>query len=223
VNVLPSPWPSLDATTVHVEDEGQQRLRDAEAAVLDTDHGVAVLGAQGHANLSTWRRVFDRVGHDVGQHLLQPHRVTVDPDRLRGDRDLAIDCRIVGEGGDDLANHHADVDWLAIELEFSGRDAFNVDQVVDQVGNVIDLSCDHLVRPSRGLQGAARDLEQSGGAADRAQRVPQLVRELGQEFVLGAALAFCAVAQGVRLEDVAQIGHDQVQAVAGDGFRSRER
>ena len=36
---------------VHVEDEGQQRRRDAEAGVLDAEHGVVAVGAERHPNL----------------------------------------------------------------------------------------------------------------------------------------------------------------------------
>jgi len=75
---------------VHVEDEGQQRRRDAEPRVFDAQHRVCAAGAQGHANPATGWRVLDGVAEDVGDHLLDPDGVPVDPRRFGGDVDVPI-------------------------------------------------------------------------------------------------------------------------------------
>jgi hypothetical protein len=67
---------------IHVKDEWQEHGRDSRTRVLDAEHGVGAVGAECHANPAARRRVLDRVGHDVGDHLLEPHGVAIDPDGL---------------------------------------------------------------------------------------------------------------------------------------------
>jgi hypothetical protein len=114
---------------------GQQLGRDAEPRVLDAEHGIAAVGAERHADLAAGRRVLDRVGHDVDQHLLQPHRIRIDPHRLGADADLdyPIQPGIVDERGGGSAYRLRHVERLSIEPDLSGDHALNVKQVVDQM------------------------------------------------------------------------------------------
>ena len=117
---------------VQVKDEGQQPRRDAEPRVFDGEHGVALVDAERHPNPAARRCVFDRVGHDVGQHLLQPHRVPIDPHWLGADVDVPIQLGVAGEGGDRPAYRLGHVERLSIQPDLSGRHALDVEQIVDQ-------------------------------------------------------------------------------------------
>ena len=118
---------------VQVEDEGQQLRRDAEPRVFDGEHRVAVVDAERHPDPAARRCVFHRVGHDVGQHLLEPHRVRIDPDRLGADVNVPIQLGVPGEGGDRSTYRLGHVQRLSIQSDLSGRHALDVEQIVDEM------------------------------------------------------------------------------------------
>ena len=115
------------------------------------EHGVVAVGAERHANPAAGWRVLDRVGHDVGQHLLEPHGVAIDPHGLGADVDVPIQPGVAGEGGDRPAHRLGHVERLPIQPDLSGDHALDVEQIVDQMRDVADLPRDHFVRAGRGL------------------------------------------------------------------------
>ncbi len=103
------------------------------ARVLDGQHGVAVVAAQRHANPAAGRRVLDGVGHEVGQHLLEPYGVPIDPHGLGADVDVPIQPGVAGERGDGAAHRLGHVERLSIQPDLSGDHALDVEQIVDQM------------------------------------------------------------------------------------------
>ena len=79
-----------------------------------------------------------------------------------------------------------DVQRLLLELDLAAIDAGDVEQVVDHVGQVLDLPRDDLLRPRDGLRVGVGPEREPGGVADGGEGIPQLVGEHREEFVLAA-------------------------------------
>ncbi len=112
-----------------------------------------------------------------------------------------------------------------MQSDLAGGDALDVEQIVDEVREVSDLPPDHLTRLGRGTLLCVHAPQHSDGAADRAERIAQLVREHRQELVLGVAVAHRAVAIAPGFEQLAQVGDDQAQVadtLRRHGRRERE-
>ena len=77
-----------------IEDVREQVRRDAHARVLHLEECVGPSAPDGHANAAAGLRVLERVGEQVGDDLLEPHAVGVDPHRHRLDaqRDAPGSC-----------------------------------------------------------------------------------------------------------------------------------
>ena len=89
-----------------------------------------------------------------------------------------------GGSEDDLGQ----VDWLSSQPDLSGVHALDVEEIIEQMGDVVDLPRDHVVRAGFRLALGVRHLEHLGGSADRPQRIAQLVAQQCQELVLETAL-----------------------------------
>jgi hypothetical protein len=81
---------------------------------------------------------------------------------------------------DDGRVHH-----FLLEPNLPGGDAGDVEQVIDQTPELPGLPFHHVHRPClfRRVRAA---LEQAGRAGHRSERIAQLMREHGEEFVLAA-------------------------------------
>ena len=71
------------------------------------------------------------------------------------------------------------------ELDLSSRDPRHVEQVIDQPRQVIDLAVDDIHGPVELVLGVG-ERGHLDGPIDRGQRIPQLMRQHCQEFVLAA-------------------------------------
>jgi hypothetical protein len=91
--------------------------------------------------------VLGRVADHVGKHLGESWRITIHEQRLR--RDLEVEAMAFQleqrasdlDGAGDRSSH---IDDLALQLELAARDARDVEQIVDESGQVMDLALDHL-------------------------------------------------------------------------------
>ena len=72
------------------------------------------------------------------------------------------------------------------ELDLASRDPGDVEQVVEQAGHVLDLPLRRSRAPDRAWRVVAVEADHLQGVTDRRQRVAELVRQHGQEFVLAA-------------------------------------
>ena len=76
----------------------------------------------------------------------------------------------------------ASMGFLA-KLDLPLRDTGDIQEVVDEMGEVVDLAADDLPAPLEVLD-AAGELGDGDGVADSRERIPQLMGEHGQELVL---------------------------------------
>ena len=75
---------------------------------------------------------------------------------------------------------------LLAQLQLVAGDAGDVQQVVDQPGQVLDLPLDHVAAPAELRLVRPLEAQHLHGVADRGQRVPQFVGQRRQELVLAA-------------------------------------
>ena len=103
--------------------------------------------------------VLGRVGQEVADDLFEPGRVGVDPEvapvEVKLQRVLPLGDQ--GAGGlDGVVEGRGRLDSTAAELDLAAGDPRDVEQVVDQPGEVADLAADDLHRPVDVLAGPAR-------------------------------------------------------------------
>ena len=120
--------------------------------------------------------------------LLDPRRVDVERQLAPLDRDGEVVPPLVDERPgrlDRLVEDRPGVDELLAEPDLPAGDAGDVEQVVDEPGELPDLPLDDVARPAAVLL-VGGHLQDGHGVVDRRQRVPQLVGEHRQELVLVA-------------------------------------
>lgn len=81
-----------------------------------------------------------------------------------------------------IRRHAPEIEHLLVKGDDAPGDARHLEQVVDQVGHVLDLPDDDVGGVAHAIGIEAVQLEQFGGGADRRLRVAQLMREHGQEI-----------------------------------------
>jgi len=138
---------------------------------------------------ATWTaggRELDGVPEQVGDHLGDAGTVGVHRQRARGQPRLELDAAAL-EGRpvvlDGLPGELDEIEPRPLQLDLVARDAGDVEQVVDHARELADLAVDDVPRPLRGV-GPRGVLDHVQAAADRRQRVAQLVRQHGDELAL---------------------------------------
>ncbi len=169
---------------VFLEDGAQLVVRDADAGVPDLDARETAVAAGAEQDLAAGR-VFERVRHQVAQHLFKQARVAVDDKsgeddtqiqslrlRLVGERAAQIAEQVVEREIDRLRPHHAGLDLIDVEqrIEHARHRADGVLQAADEV---------FQRRPGDPLR--QQPLDQRQGL----QRLAQIVAGGGQEMGLG--------------------------------------
>ena len=127
------------------------------------------------------------VAQQVHEHLFEPGRIGVGPERRRRQRRSSscwwrsATCARTASAA--RARTMRQVQPLAAHLDLAQRDARDVHQVVDQLLEVAHVAPDHRDAPvALALQ--LRRARDGDRAADGRQRIAQLVREHRQELVL---------------------------------------
>ena len=163
------------------------------------------------------------VQQQIGHHLRQSRRVPHHGDGARRQVQRQRVVRAVDGRArrlDRLVHHVDDVDALLPQRQLVGRDAADVEQIVDQPHHMLQLAGDDLVGlgPGRGRQAVM--LQNLDARADGRQRIAQLVGKRGQEFVLapiGFAQPFLATLEFL-------VCFSQLARAIGDaGFEIREQ
>ena len=134
--------------------------------------------------------VLGGVGQQVDQDLLEPGRVGLEPQAAAaGDRrpGRGTAASISGRAASTArVDDRGELDRLLAELDLAPGDPRDVQQVVDEPGEV---PAPAARSPPGSTPGRASEVDRSGrldGVADRRQRVAQLVGEHRQELVLAA-------------------------------------
>ena len=181
--------PARVGLTESIEDVRQARGGNALARVPHLEDGLASRAAQREIHAALVGCELDGVRQEVREDLLQavgirddgPHRlvdVDTQSDRLGGRRGL--------HGLDGRRHHRRRLDLARRDPQLAGDDARDVEQVLDALGERGRVALDRLQRPLAALLVEAAAAQPPDPAHERVQRCAQLVRERGQELVLGA-------------------------------------
>ena len=187
------------------EDVRQEAGIDALAGVPDDDARARLQALERDVHVAARRRELHRVRHQVGDHLLQPVRVSENRDARLGQR--GREPHTPGFRG---RQHEADrgVDRLghlhraARHAPLARDDPRDVEQVVDQL-RLRPRALFDRAECDGGLVGAELSrAEHAGPREDRRERRPELVRDRGEEFVLRAARLLGTLACRLRAFEV---------------------
>ena len=132
-------------------------------------------------------RELGRVAQQVAHYLGQPCRVGIYQQWLRRQLALDRDSILLEERAmvvDSSTNQIIQLNPPPLKPDLASADARDVEQVVDQPGQVLDLAIDHGIRASRLLTAWDGSSQHIQTVANRRQRVAQFVREHGHELVL---------------------------------------
>ena len=176
----------------HVEHPREDVGGDSHPRIADAHDRRRGLLVGGEPDVPARRREFHRVVENVRKDLHEPRAVTVDTNRRGGQPHIHRVPRRGGECRDrfDRGGHQRrEVERFTTQLDFVGRDPGHVQQVIDESHELPDLTLDHVTRACRG-RGRAVDLQGLQREPYRCQRVPELVRERREEFVLALILLF---------------------------------
>ncbi|CAA9443522.1 MAG: hypothetical protein AVDCRST_MAG51-3453 [uncultured Ramlibacter sp.] len=141
-----------------------------------------------------WREL-DRVAQQVPQHLLHPGLVR--HHQRRGGIQVQLQVQVLFlqlriQHVQHDANQRMHVHHARLQADLAGRNGGEVQQVLDQAGLQRHVALDHRQQVLVLGRHAGGALQQVGGGGDGRQRRAQLVRQHGQEAVLGlvGALGF---------------------------------
>jgi hypothetical protein len=122
----------------------------------------------------------------VADHLRDARLVRVDEERARGlDAQLettTLEQRPMVVAGP--ARDLAQVEAPASQLDLAARDPGHVEEIVDEAGEVLGLALDDLPCQRGLLAAGLHTVEQEQAVLDGGERVPELVRQDGDELVL---------------------------------------
>jgi len=212
VKVEPSPSPALSARTEPpcsstrcrttaspsrravrlpeaFEQPGQKIGPDPGAGVADAEVQVLPGVCQPHLHPAAARRELDRVREQVPHHLLEPIRVARDEPGLRVEVDVQREalclCRR-SHGFDPRLRHRLQRDRADAQPQLAGDRARDVEQVLDDPRLQSRAALDRF-QGTAGRRGVGVALAQERRPGeDRREGGTQLVREDGEELVLGA-------------------------------------
>ena len=194
--------PPCVGLTEPVEDVRQDRRRNALARVAHLDDDVGPHALQREVHVSLVGRELDRVGQEVPEDLLQAVGIREDGPHRRVDAHAERD-RLGGRRGphgiDGGRRHRRRLDRACRDPQLAGDDARDVEQVLDELGERGRAALDRLQRPLLALLVEAPAAQPPDPAHERVERRAQLVREGGQELVLGASGRLGVGARGLLL------------------------
>ena len=128
---------------------------------------------------------------------------------------LPIQPGVGGERGDGSAHDLGQVERLPVQPDLAGDHALDVEQIIDQMGDVVDLPRDHVVRAGFRLALARASPSSTWTAVLIAPSgLRSSCASSRQELVFRAAVALGTVAVAVGLEQLRHVRHDQVPAIA---------
>ena len=170
----------------HLEHARFRLGRESRPAVAHryADCGRGLAG-RAQPDVAAARGVARGVVEEVGEALREAHRVAPQPQRLGRQIELEPVPGLPHQRPgrlDRAAQHFGQLHRLPAQLEQAAADARGLEQVVHQPHQVVDLPfhhAAHLPFPRRGVQA-----QQLQPAAQRRERIAQLVGEHGDEVVL---------------------------------------
>ena len=189
-------------------DVRQQLRADPHPGVAHRDRHLRIHALQLHLHPTALRRELHRVAEQVPHHLLETVGIAADRADRRGEHRLQPDVLGRRRGPDAvhrLLDHESQIHRLDGQTDLAGLDARDVEQVVHQADLGGDVSQDDLQRAPRLLGVEVAPLEDGGPAVHRIERGAQLMREGGQELVLGPAGRLRGLARRLRVAIQARV------------------
>src|SRR5258708_14405540 len=132
---------------------GRLFLRDADALIGDTDEGLLPpdLRAQGHLDRPSCWAIFDGVGEQIREHLLDASPIQVRQQMGAGCRERkAMAVGALLELCDHAPAEGYQISWLRVQHQLSCLEANHIEQIlrepIQAIGGQVDR-CDRLVLP----------------------------------------------------------------------------
>jgi len=170
-----------------LEDVGEELRLDPHPGVGDDDLDVRVDPRDEHLDLPPLGGELDGVGEQVPDHLLEAVGVASDrPQRVEDP--LQADPLGLGGGADRFErrlDQRHQLDRPHVEPHLPRGDARDVQEVLDELGLGVDAPRDGRQAAVDDLRFVRTETEHLRPAEDGVQGGPQLVREGGEELVLG--------------------------------------
>ena len=167
----------------------EKRSVNPQTGIVHLDDRLARLQAECQGDAPSLGCELHRIRYEIPDDLLQPARVAVDQDRHRRHippHPYALRFRRWHHAVDGRCDDRRQIERALVDRHLARRDAGDVEEILDQ----LRLRAAALLN---GLDGQRARLrveilrEQVRPADDRCHRRAQLVRQSGQELVLGAA------------------------------------
>jgi len=201
-----------------LENLGLQRRRDTRTVVDDLQHGVRRLGAQPRRHDGAGAGVDAGVGEQIGQHLVQPCRITGDDHRLLGQVKLPL---VIRPGNvrvtDRVDRQPRKIHGLTFQRS-AGVQARQQQQVLNEARHPLGLGCHPAHRVRHRLAVVVHALGEFGIAADRGERRAQFVTGIGDEL---ANPGFTGLPRGQGVRDVVEHAVQCRSELAHLGLRVR--
>ena len=138
--------------------------------------------------MAAHRTELDRVREEIPDHLLQPIRVREERTRVRIEECLQLDLLRIGDAlhGFHGGLHYRDrVDLASFDAELARDDARDIEKIFDELREQLRVPFDHLEPAGDPDRVAEPDAQEAGPSEHGGQRRAQLVRDDGEESVLG--------------------------------------
>src|SRR5262249_30354806 len=206
-----------------VEDAREELGTYAHAGVLHPQDGAGALAPDLDVDGAGDGRVTEGVVDEVEHHLFDSGGVAVDPHRLPCQHDgMVTDLARCAQRGHRVLGRLVEVERASVELDLAGHHPPDVEEVVDQAGELLYLTGDDLPRVRGGgpvrIIDAVQDVH---GVADGAQRVAELVPQHGQELVLETVGGLGLAAGGLGVPVQSRVV-DRGGGSIGEGFGERD-
>ena len=120
--------------------------------------------------------LFKQIGQDLGQ----PGRVAFEPQgfgRLGNSQAVPAAFDVRAGDLDGIGDHVRQLDALRLEIDLATADTGDIQQVIDQSGQMLDLAFDDIPGPLEVNVGRAEVLQDLEGIRDRGQGVAEFVRQ----------------------------------------------
>ncbi|MCY1204250.1 hypothetical protein D9M72_157740 [compost metagenome] len=212
-----------------VEQQPLQCLGQSGAVVAHAHRDAAAGGTAGRIvvergidrDLPARGRISGGVVQQVAENLRQPHQVAAHRQRLLGQRQaqrVAVGVDLRPHRFDRGIERGAQLYQVLAQRDAALVEARDIEQLVDQPGQVVQLAPDDVARAEHVLARGRQLLQHVGGTAQRCERVAQLVGEHGQELVLALLLVAQRASRAVLQRHVlADAGNAQRPGIGGIG------
>src|SRR5690242_3365090 len=178
----------------HIEHKGQEFRTDTLAGVAHGQNGFARVAFEPDLHMAAFGSEFHRVGYEVGEHLLKAFRIPVYTDWRTAVLPSNLEVLGFGRRPYDVQgafDQRYEIDPAKGEVNPAPRDPRQIEDFVDQRNLQMDVALDGIERALRPVGIKVAVLQQVDPADNCVERIAQLVRHGGQEFVLDSIGPFC--------------------------------